>query len=54
MEDVCLVVLSAYDVLWLLVVISTHRHSDFVDWIHVHYLSEERLNNVAYSETFSQ
>lgn len=43
MEDVCLVMLSAYNVLWLLVAVSNH-HSDFVDWIHVWYLSEEWHN----------
>lgn len=42
MEDVCLVMLSASDVLWSLVVISVC--SDFVDWIHVCCLSEERHN----------
>lgn len=42
MEDACLVILSGYDVLWLLVVISTHRHSDFADEIHVRFSSEER------------
>lgn len=40
MEDACLVRLSAYDVLQLLVVTSTHRHSHFVDWIHVRCSSE--------------
>lgn len=40
MEDACLVRLSAYDVLQLLVVTSTHRHSYFVDWIHVRCSSE--------------
>lgn len=38
-EDVCLVMLSASDVLWSLVVIFVC--SDFVDWIHVWCLSEE-------------
>lgn len=56
MEDACLVRLSAYDVLRLLVVISTHRHSYLLDWIHVRYLSGgttsfpfSSLHNVAHT-----
>lgn len=51
MEDVCLLRLSAYDVLQLQVVISTHRHSYFADWIRVWCLSEERhhFHSVVYT-----